>query len=228
MQKVLGFISRMRIIGAVWLLLFLSAMAIVLAFPAMRGLLASSWTDGVMLGLLLLLGELSLDALLRKRWMSALVHLGAALIIVGGGLTAGKAKEGQIVFTDAAYAPPEYRQCIIGGDRVALHSFEMPTYPDGMPKQYITHLIFPEGIRTVSVNAPLRRKGYTYYQMSYQQVEGYYGEPIYNTVLTVRKDPGATFTFWGYGCIVVAAFALAFRESLGQRKMRQGEVHHDA
>jgi hypothetical protein len=224
MQKMLGLISRIRTIGAVWMLLFFSAMAIILAFPATRGMLTSSWTNGIMLCTMIILGELVLDALLRKRWISALIHLGATLIIIGGGITASKAKDGQIVFTDADYAPPEYRQCIVGGDRVALHSFEMPTYPDGMPKQYITHLIFPEGTKTVSVNAPLRRKGYTYYQMSYQQVEGYYGEPVYNTILTVRKDPGAKVTFWGYGCVIVAAFALALRESRSQNKTRKLEV----
>lgn len=224
MQKVLGLISRIRLIGAVWILLFLSAMAIVLAFPATRSILTSSWTNGVMLCTFVVVGELVLDALWRKRWISALIHLGVALIIMGAGITAGQTKEGQIVFTDADYAPAEYRQCIVGGERVALHSFEMPTYPDGMPQQYITHLIFPEGTKTVSVNAPLRRKGYTYYQMSYQQVEGYYGEPIYNTILTVRKDPGAKFTFWGYGCVIVAAFALAIRESLLQNKARKLEV----
>lgn len=224
MPKLLRLISTHLYLCATLTLLALSAMAIVLAFPATRGLLLTRWTDMAMLALLACLGCTTLRALWRKRWLSALFHLGAALLIVGGGLTAGYAKEGQIIFTDAPYAPPEYRQCLIDGDRVALQAFEMPIYPDGMPQQYITHLIFPEGTRTVSVNAPLRRKGWTYYQMSYQEVEGYYGEVVFNTILTVRKDPGVPFTFSGYGVIILAAFALAIREMVQNTRQRRREV----
>lgn len=224
MRKVLHTISKSLPLYATLILLFLSVMAIVLAFPSARSLLHSQWVNGILLALLVCLGYITLRALFRKRWLSALFHLGTMAIIIGGGITAGYTKEGQIIFTDAPYAPPEYRQCIIDGDRVALQSFEMPTYPDGMPKQYITHLIFPEGIQTVSVNAPLRRKGWTYYQMSYQQVEGYYGEPVFNTILTVRKDPGATLTFCGYALIILAAFAQAIHTTMRHKVLRTQEI----
>jgi cytochrome c biogenesis protein ResB len=214
MLKVLRFLSQIRLFAAVCILLFFIAMAVVLAFPGARGILTSSWANGVMVGLLILLGVVIIHAFVRKRWLSGLFHIGVALIITGAGLTAGQSREGRIVFTDASYAPMEYRQCMIDGERIALHSFEMPQYPDGMPKQYITHLVFPEGRRSVSVNNPIRRKGWTFYQMSYQQVEGYYGEPVFNTILTVRKDPGARVTFWGYGVVILAAFCLAIRESV--------------
>lgn len=224
MRRVSRFVSTHLPLCATLTLLAFSAVAIVLAFPSKRPLLQSPWTNGILLAFLVCLGGVTLRALWRKRWVSALFHLGTMLIVIGGGLTAGYAKEGQLIFTDASYAPLEYRQCLIDGDRVALHSFEVPTYPDGMPKQYITHLVFPEGTRTVSVNAPLRRKGWTYYQMSYQQVEGYYGEPVYNTILTVRKDPGATVTFCGYGTVILAAFLLALRETARRNQLRRQEV----
>lgn len=224
MRKVLHTLSQSLPLCATLTLLFLSVMAIVLAFPSARTLLQSQWLNGILLALLICLGGITLRALFRKRWLSALFHLGTMAIIIGGGITAGYTKEGQIIFTDASYAPPEYRQCVIDGDRIALHSFEMPTYPDGMPQQYITHLMFPEGMHTVSVNAPLRRKGWTYYQMSYQQVEGYYGEPVFNTILTVRKDPGANITFCGYALLILAAFAQAIRTTIRHQRLRAQEV----
>ena len=204
-------------------LLFFSAAAIVFAFPGTRPYLVGAWTNAILLVFLLVLTATGIQALFKKRWLSTFFHLGAALILIGGGLTASHAKEGHIVFTDALYAPIEYRQCLIDGDRVALHSFEIPTYPNGMPRQYITRLAFPEGLRTVKVNAPLRRKGWTYYQMSYQQVVGDYGEPLLNTILTVRKDPGATITFCGYATLILAAFAMAIRETFRRHRAQQQE-----
>lgn len=210
----------LRIAVALFLLL-LSMGAVFFAFPNTASYLRSVGINGLLLFCLGTLFITTLWSLWRRRWLSVLFHLGASLVIIGGGLTAGYAQEGQIVFTDSPYAPTELRQCLVAGDRVALHSFEIVTYPDGMPKQYITRLVFPEGLREVSVNAPLRRKGWTYYQMSYQSVTGYYGEPVFNTVLTVRRDPGALVTFWGYGVLIFAAFTLAIRQTLQTIRIRR-------
>ena len=102
----------------------------------------------------------------------------------------------------------------MGGDRVALESFEIETYPNGMPKQYRTRLYFPEGVREVSVNHPLRRKGYTYYQMSYAQAFDPYGRPVWQTILSVRKDPGVPFVFAGYGLLALATLLVAIRSEV--------------
>ena len=102
---------------------------------------------------------------------------------------------------------------MIGGELVTLDSFTIEKYPNGMPKQYRTVLLFPEGERhEISVNHPLKRKGFTYYQMSYSQGADPYGEPVWVTHLTLRRDPGAPVTFAGYGLLVLAALGLAVRE----------------
>ena len=186
-------------------------MAIVFAFPQTHRWLQSTWTNTILLALLAGLVITTLAAGLRKQWISALFHCGAALVIVGGGVTAGYTKEGQVTLTDYAYAPFEYRQFLLEGERISLHSFEVPTYDNGMPRQYISRLLFPEGVKTLSVNAPLRRNGWTFYQMSYQQDPGYYGEPVFSTILTLRKDPGWPYTVCGYGILILAAFAQAIR-----------------
>ena len=198
---------------ATLLLLGLSALAILFAFPGTHTFLKTPLTNGI---LLLLLGVLLFTtgrALINRRWLSALFHCGAGLVIIGGGITAGYAQDGQVLLTDSTYAPPEYRQFLLEGERIALHSFDILTYDNGMPKQYVSRLVFPDGVHEISVNAPLRRKGWTFYQMSYQTQEGPYGEPIFSTVLTLRKDPGVGFTFCGYGTLVLAAILLAIRET---------------
>jgi hypothetical protein len=60
--------------------------------------------------------------------------------------------------------------------------------------------------------------------MSYQQVEGYYGEPVFNTILTVRKDPGANITFCGYALLILAAFTQAIRTTMRHQRLRAQEV----
>ncbi len=68
-------------------------------------------------------------------------------------------------------------------DVATLEDVEVETYPNGMPKQYRTRLAFEEGSYEIAVNQPLRRKGLTYYQMSYAQsylpAVDRYGSPIY-------------------------------------------------
>ncbi len=55
----------------------------------------------------------------------------------------------------------------LGDEVVALETFTIDRYSNGMPSQYRTTLRFPEGAYELSVNQPLRRKGRTYYQISY-------------------------------------------------------------
>lgn len=209
--------SHLRFCAAISLLC-LSAWAIVFAFPQTHFLLRTPITNGVLLTFIVVLIATTIRALWLKRWISALFHLGASLVIVGGGITAGYAKEGHVTLIDALDAPIEYRQFMLDDERVALHSFEIATYPDGMPQQYTSRLVFVDGVREVSVNAPLRHKGWTYYQMSYQKVFDPYGNPVLSTLLTVRKDPGVPFTFSGYAILVLAAFLLALRESFMRKQ----------
>lgn len=194
------------------LMLLLAAAAAALAFPKLHGVLRMPATYAVLWALLLAFVAVTLRALWRRRWLSALFHAGAAAVIVGGGVTASKAKTWQVGLVDSPIAPPEYRQRVIGGDLVALKSFTIETYPDGMPRQYRTRLLFPEGEREVSVNRPLRRKGFTYYQMSYSKAYDPYGRQVWQTHLTVRRDPGVAVTFAGYGALALAAALMAMRE----------------
>lgn len=194
-------------------LLLSAAGAAVLAFPKTHEVLGSAWFHAALWVLLLVFVAVTLRALWRRRWVSALFHAGAAAVIIGGGITAGYAKTWEVGLVDSPIAPPEYRQRMIGGELVTLGAFMIDTYPDGMPKQYRTQLIFPEGEREeVSVNRPLRRNGFTYYQMSYSKAYDPYGQQVWQTHLTVRRDPGVAVTFAGYGALVLASLLMAVRE----------------
>ncbi len=192
-------------------LLELAALTIALAFPALQAKLQSPIAYAILWALLACFAGMTVCALWRRRWISTLFHLGATLVLVGGGITAGWAKSWDVALFDSPHIGSEMRQRMIEGERVTLKSFTIETYPNGMPSQFRTELIFPEGVRELSVNHPLRRKGLTYYQMSYTSAYGPYGR-IWGTVLKVRRDPGVKVTFAGYGVLILAALLMVLRE----------------
>lgn len=202
-------VSRWAGVGT---LLALAGVSVVLAFESQRGMLQTAGCRAGAWGLLVIFAVLTVWALWRRRWVSALFHSGALAVVVGGALTAGYAKQWELWLVDSPIAPVEYRQRMIQGERVALERFEVEAYPNGQPKQYRTTLRFPEGAREISVNKPLRRNGLTYYQMSYAQGQDPYGEPVWQTMILVRQDPGWPVVFAGYALLVAAAVAMALRE----------------
>ncbi|MGN0886374.1 MAG: cytochrome c biogenesis protein ResB [Candidatus Spyradenecus sp.] len=208
-------VSRWAGVGT---LLALAGVSVVVTFGPAQGWVQMGWFRVMAWGLLGLFAGMTLWALARRRWVSALFHGGALAVVVGGALTAGYAKQWEMWLVDSPYAPVMDRQRMIQGERVALARFEVENYPNGQPKQYRTTLQFPEGSREISVNKPLRRKGLVYYQMSYTPVEGPYGERVWATMILVRQDRGWPVVFAGYGMLVAAAVLMALREEgLGRR-----------
>ena len=63
--------------------------------------------------------------------------------------------------------------------RVRCNGFWLTYYDNGMPKDYISHLVVEENgqkvvEKTIEVNDPLKYKGLTFYQSSYQAIDGQY------------------------------------------------------
>ena len=101
----------------------------------------------------------------------------------------------------AAFMPPRMHASLKPGESasleggvLALKGFEVPKYPDGKPRQYISdvHVISgmgdkgrkPEAVHTrISVNHPLRWNGWWLYQSSYDAVHESY------TVIEAVRDP---------------------------------------
>lgn len=202
----------------VGILSLLTVGAIVLAFPATHGALQHWGFNGAVWALLVLLAAVTVRALFKRRILSALFHLGMIAVILGGATTAWKAVEEEKTLIDSPMAPRFYREWTVNGESCVLESFRIDRYENGMPKQYITRLAFPEGSYELSVNQPLRRKGITYYQMSYTQATDPMGGRAWATVLTARRDPGVPWVFAAYGIFLLATLTMAVRE----------EVRHDA
>ena len=206
-----GFMTVGRLPGAIFLLLLAAASA-ALSFERLHWVLKRPETTFVLWVLLITSLLLTLRALVTRRWISFIFHAGATAVIIGGALTAGRARQWEVSLTDSAFAPPEVRQRVIAGDLMSLESFCIDRYPNGMPRQYYAVLRFPEGCHEISVNHPLRRKGFTYYQMSYGESTDVYGNPFFVTCLRIRRDPGAPIVFAGYGLLAAAALLMALRE----------------
>lgn len=215
-------LSRLRFIlrpaCSVSLLTLLATGAIVFAFPATHSALQHWGFNAAIWTLLALLAGIALHAFCRRRIASGLIHLAMITVILGGALTAWKAVEEEKQLIDSPLAPRFYREWTVNGETCVLESFRIERYANGMPKQYRTRLAFPEGTYELSVNSPLRRKGITYYQMSYTEAIDPMGGRALCTILTARRDPGVPWVFAAYGLFLVSTLILALRE----------EVRHDA
>ncbi len=87
-------------------------------------------------------------------------------------------------------------------EHVTLKDFTIERYPNDTPKQYRTTLTFEEGDYDIAVNQPLRRKGLTYYQMSYAHTYlpaiDRYENPIYFRMLALDDKGEPRFDERGY------------------------------
>ncbi|MBO5940547.1 MAG: cytochrome c biogenesis protein CcsA [Kiritimatiellae bacterium] len=129
----------------------------------------------------------------------------------------------------AAFMPPKMQVALAPGESAAidggvlvLKSFEVPKYPDGKPRQYISdvHVLSGMGDKTrnpevrhakISVNHPFRWNGWWFYQSSYDaQNESY-------TVLDAVRDPFLPIAALA-GIFLVAGAGLMSGESFAKRK----------
>lgn len=104
----------------------------------------------------------------------------------------------------------------LDGDVLVLKRFDVPKYPSGNPRQYVSsvHVVCPNGDGApevvnaeISVNHPLRHKGRWVYQSSYDAA----GEEY--TVLSVVKDPHLPIAALGGVLLFAGALLLAVREA---------------
>ena len=119
--------------------------------------------------------------------------------------------------TEIAVSPGE--SFSVGGERMTLLAFDMPKYPSGRPRQYISRLLAldlakgeGEGIET-RVNHPARRNGTWIYQHSFE------GE---KTVLVFFKDPWLPLAAAGGALLLLGAFLFALPGSCAADMSRFG------
>ena len=103
----------------------------------------------------------------------------------------------------------------LGSDVLVLKGFEVPKYPDGKPRQYVSdvHMVSspspaqkPQATHAkISVNHPLRWKGWWIYQNSYDGAQESY------TVLEAVRDPFLPLAVLAGALLLVGAFLLVVR-----------------
>lgn len=95
------------------------------------------------------------------------------------------------------------------GFPVTLERFDMEKYQGTeMAASYKSVVTIPDlGVTEISMNEPLKYKGFTFYQASFQQDK--MGQPI-GSVLSVNRDPGRFWKYLGSLMIVVGSIMLFY------------------
>ncbi len=108
------------------------------------------------------------------------------------------------------------------GFPVTLDRFEMEKYQGTeMAASYKSIVTVPElGVQEISMNEPLKYKGFTFYQASFQQDK--MGQPI-GSVLSVNRDPGRFWKYLGSLMIVLGSIVLFYFK----RTRKKENVAHD-
>lgn len=226
--------------GAVWLCWILALSAVALAFlgPDRAGALMGRFIMQLfMASVAVLLAINGLRVLKRKRFDSALSHLGCACVLAGWliGCHAERTTRPENPVTGA--------MAMIDGDesdklwegaqltryvgrlpfRVKLEKF-MVEYYDATDKdrdagrmppvrEYRSRVTLTEPgtspyVANVRVNHPVKACGYHIYQMSWGQSQDTNGRPVTYTVLQFIRDPGLSVVYAGF--IVLFAGILLF------------------
>jgi len=227
LQKILG------LDVALWLCLLLAAGSVVLAFlgPTKSGALMghiACQVSTLVLGIGIAVS--GVRAILRKRYDSALMHIGCACVMAGWLM-------GQYAIrTTCEERPITGAMAMIDGDRmdelwtgrtlteyvgkvpftVRLDKFTVERYPDGPIREYRSRITIIEPgkkprVENVRVNHPVYIHGYHIYQMSWGESTDHFGRPVTYTVLQFIRDPGLPVVYTGFVMLLIGALWFAVR-----------------
>lgn len=103
------------------------------------------------------------------------------------------------------------------GFPMELKSFQVKRYPGSQKAMsYESVLITPDGKETlVSMNEPLKHKGYTFYQASFEEDE--WGNPV-ASIFTVNYDPGRWIKYLGSLLLISGILVLFYMKGYFGRK----------
>jgi ResB-like family len=224
---------------AMWLCIILALGSIVLA--CLGATRAGDWMAKLpnLVGVGLLAFALAVTgtrALFRRRFDSALFHVGIAVILAGW-------LAGQIALRTASPEnPANGLMALIDGDMsdqlyegsrldklvgrvpftIKLEKFSVLRYPakepgyEPMVREYCSRVVIqerdkPARVEDIRVNQPAIVQGFYIYQMSWGQTYDRWGKPVNYTVLQFKRDPGLYTVYAGFGILFVGAFWFAGR-----------------
>ena len=169
-------------------------------------------------------------AIFRKRFGSALIHIGCACVMSGWLI-------GQhAVRTTSEARPVTGAMAMIDGDRmdtlwggtvltnfvgklpftVRLDKFTVEYYDQGPVREYCSRITILEPgkepyVKNVRVNHPAYVRGYHIYQMSWGESADHYGRPVTYTVLQFIRDPGLPVVYAGFVILFLGTLWFAIR-----------------
>ena len=170
-------------------------------------------------------------AVRRKRYDSALIHIGC-VCVMGGWLIGQHAvratSEDRPVTGVMAMIDGDTMDTLWGGATlneylgklpftVRLEKFTVDFYHNGMPREYRSRITIlepgkaPPRTVDVRVNYPARVRGYHIYQMSWGESTDHYGRPVTYTVLQFIRDPGLYAVYTGFVILVMGVLWFAVR-----------------
>ncbi|MCL1920069.1 MAG: cytochrome c biogenesis protein ResB [Kiritimatiellaeota bacterium] len=218
---------------ALWTCLLFAGGAVVLAFlgPEKSGaLMGQLGCQAVTFALAIGIAVSGVRAVLRKRFDSALMHLGCACVMAGWLMGQHAAR------TTSEAHPVTGSMAMIDGDRmdtlwtgrtlteyvgklpftVRLEKFTVNFYEGGMPREYRSRIMILEPgkeprTEDVRVNHPAYVHGYHIYQMSWGESTDHYGRPVVYTVLQFIRDPGLPVVYAGFVVLLAGTLWFAAR-----------------
>jgi ResB protein required for cytochrome c biosynthesis len=178
-----------------------------------------------------LLGFCAVRAIIRRRWISVLLHGGCVLVGVGwlvGQYVAKHPADGLPVYGAVAMIDGDESNTLYTGDNltepvgklpfsIRLERFMIDYYPDDTVREYRSRVTITEPgkepyVRNIRVNHPARVCGYDIYQMSWGQAKDMYGRPLVYTVLQFQRDPGVPLVYAGYLLLFAGVTMFAFKQ----------------
>ena len=169
-------------------------------------------------------------AVTRKRFDSALIHIGCVCVM--GGWLAGQ----YAIRTTSLERPVTGAMAMIDGDKmdtlylgstltervgklpftVRLDKFTVERYDDGPIREYRSSITILEPGKAprsedVRVNHPVYIHGYHIYQMSWGESTDHFGRPVTYTVLQFIRDPGLPVVYSGFVILLLGTLWFAVR-----------------
>lgn len=215
-----------------------AAGSIAFAFAGDRAagsIMAKSGPQALVLLAALLVAAVAIRSLIRRRWASALLHGGFAIIAAGwliGQNTESRATADLPASGNMALADGDTSDTLYTGDRLqnfagrvpftlTLDKFTVTRYgaaEDSPVRDYSSRVTFrqtgrPDREADIRVNHPARIAGYYIYQMSWgQTLDNVTGEPVTYTILSFIRDPGLPVVYAGFLLLAGGALLFAVRQ----------------
>jgi len=240
--------------GAAWLCWLLALGAVALAFPGPErsgAFMACTLMQLLSAGLALLLLFNGLRAAGRRRFDSALLHLGCACVLAGwlagqhavrtatldrpasgamvmvDGDTSDKLWDGPYLTNFVGRVPFSVKLEKFFVERYERNALDRDAGRDAPVREYRSRVTIaepgkPPYVANVRVNHPAYVRGFHIYQMSWGENADQFGRPVVYTVLQFIRDPGLPLVYAGF--VVLFAGVLLFAARIFRAKTPHGEV----